>query len=134
MSKLFPFKMVTPDGKMIERDVDLVHVQTLDGVIGILKGHTLLDAILDIAPLVLSTSSGEEIYALGGGILHVTKDGVLLLADSFEGINDIDVERATQSKLRAEKRLSSHDENIDIKRAEVSLKKAMNRIRVATKK
>ncbi len=133
MAKSFSFKMVTPDGKMVQKQVDLVQVKTLDGVIGILKNHTPLEAILDIAPLNLTIGGTKEIYAVGGGILHVKKDGVLLLADSFESDSEIDVERAKASKMRAENRLSQ-TENIDIKRAEVSLKKAINRIQVALKK
>ena len=134
MGKIFTFKMVTPDGKMLIKDVDYVSVKTLDGVIGILKGHTPLETIVDISPLYLSLGNKKEEYALGGGILHVQKNLVTLLADSFESKEEIDINRAQDSMNRAQERLASHDENIDLKRAEVSLKRALNRLKIAQKR
>ena len=54
-----------------------------------------------------------------------------ILADAFEGKDEIDVERAKRAKERAEKRLARKDANTSIRRAQVALDRAMNRIRVA---
>lgn len=134
MGKLFTFKMITPDGKMLTKDVDYVSVKTLDGIIGILKGHIPLEAIVDISPLYLTIGNEKEEYAVGGGILHIQKNLVTLLADSFESKEEIDLARAENSKSRAEERIKSHDENIDLKRAQVSLRRALNRIQIAQKR
>ena len=62
---------------------------------------------------------------------------VLILADSFESKEEIDKKRAEEAKARAEKRIESYketrDPNIDYKRAELALKKALNRLAVVDK-
>nr|2E5T_A Chain A, ATP synthase epsilon chain [Bacillus sp. PS3] len=46
----------------------------------------------------------------------------------------IDVLRAKAAKERAERRLQSQQDDIDFKRAELALKRAMNRLSVAEMK
>jgi F-type H+-transporting ATPase subunit epsilon len=75
----------------------------------------------------------KHYFALGGGILDVQKDHVLILADSFESKEEIDRERALEAKQRAEELLKKAKENplssnVDIKRANLALKRAMNRL------
>ena len=53
-----------------------------------------------------------------------------ILTDAIEGRAEIDIERAKRAKERAEKRLAKQDERTNIKRAEVALAKAINRINV----
>ncbi len=131
MAKTFIVKMLTPDGKAYEQEVDLVSTHTTAGVLGIMSGHLPLEAILDINELVLHHGSEVKRFAIGGGILHVTPNSVTILADSFESEDEIDLLRAEDSKRRAEERLKSKTENIDMARAEISLKKALNRISIA---
>ena len=133
MAKLFPFYMVTPDGKSYRGECDLLSVNSTDGILGILANHAPLEAILDIGQAVAHIGNKEEVFAVSGGILHITKDGVTILADSFEAKDEIDLSRAEEAKTRAEARLKSKGENIDVARAEVALRKAINRIKIASK-
>ena len=52
------------------------------------------------------------------------------MVDAIENKDEIDVERAIAAKIRAEQRLQSNDKNIDQVRAEIALKKALNRLNV----
>ena len=133
MAKLFPFYMVTPDGKSLKGECDLLSVPSTIGVLGIMANHAPLEAILDIGELVVHNGSKEEYYALSGGILHISKESVTVLADSFEAKEDIDLARAESAKTRAEERLKNKKENVDVLRAEVALRKAINRIKIAGK-
>jgi len=56
-----------------------------------------------------------------------------ILAESCEWPEEIDLHRAEESKARAEKRLQSGDANINIARAELSLRKSLIRIQLAEK-
>ena len=60
---------------------------------------------------------------------------VLLLADSIELVKDIDVDRALNSKERAEEILARRntDKDIDVQRAELALAHSMNRIKLKEK-
>ena len=65
-----------------------------------------------------------------GKIVGSIKNLAEILTDSIENKKDIDLARAENAKRRAEERLKSNDPNIDFKRAELALKKALNRIEV----
>ena len=56
-----------------------------------------------------------------------------ILAESAELASDIDVERAQEAKARAEKRLAEAQPDTDLARAELALKRAVSRIRVASR-
>ena len=71
----------------------------------------------------------KKCYAIGEGLLNVKKDGVILLVESIESKEDIDIERAKQAKSRAEDRLKE-PLNIDVERALKALARANNRISV----
>ncbi|MNF78527.1 ATP synthase epsilon chain [compost metagenome] len=62
------------------------------------------------------------------------KDKIVILAESAELPEQIDVDRARAAKERAEKRLAeTKQDNVDFKRAEASLQRALNRISVSGK-
>ena len=74
--------------------------------------------------------------AINGGIIEVKDNLVTIVADSAERERDIDVSRAEHAKIRAERKLeqvqSTH--NIDeVRRAQVALRRALNRISVGKK-
>ena len=58
------------------------------------------------------------------------KDRVTIMAEIVEWPEEIDLERAEESRERAEKRLMEAVPGTDMARAEVSLKRAMARIRL----
>ena len=72
----------------------------------------------------------REVYAIGGGLLYFQDNLAMILVDSIENKNEIDSERALAAKLRAETYLNKLDESIDIRRAELAMKKAINRLEV----
>ena len=65
--------------------------------------------------------------------IYVSKEETLILADQIEFKEDIDIDRARESEKRAKKRLEERRSETDIARAELALKKAINRIKIASK-
>ena len=108
----------------------MAELNTTEGEIGILPEHIPLTTI--VAPGVLKITKGEEIKeaALLEGFMEVKKDSVTILAESCEWPEEIDVNRANEAKIRAERRLETQDPNININRAEIALKKSLVRIEV----
>lgn len=69
-------------------------------------------------------------FATGGGTVEIKNNKVLVLADSVETAEEIDIERAKQSYERAKERLSNRSRgDIDITRAELALQRALNRLK-----
>ena len=83
-----------------------------------------------------SHQEGVDWVAVNGGIIEVNEDQVTIVADSAERARDIDLNRAERAKERAERALEKAQttQNIDeMRRAEVALRRAINRISVGKK-
>lgn len=121
--------VVTPDGPVITGDFEMVSCKAESGEIGVLPGHIPLVAPLVIDSVHLKHDNTEEIVVVNGGFLEVRPDEVSILAPSAELASSIDVARAEEARLRAEKKLEEQ-EGVDKERAKLALMRAMNRIRV----
>ena len=71
--------------------------------------------------------------AVAWGCAEVLPDQVRVLAETAERAHEIDLERATRAKERAEQRLSRGGDDVDYDRARISLQRALIRIQVARK-
>ena len=73
-----------------------------------------------------------DLVAVTGGLLEVRPEAVTILAQAAETAEHIDVNRALKAKERAEARLQEQKQgNVDFKRAELALQRAVNRITVS---
>jgi F-type H+-transporting ATPase subunit epsilon len=126
-------EIVTPERQVYAQEVNMLIVKGVEGEMGILPNHIPLVSPLKIAPVIAKIGNKEEIIAVNGGFMEVRKDKVVILAESAELPGDIDLERAMAAKDRAEKRMSANRDEVDFRRAEISLQKAINRIEVARK-
>lgn len=124
--------VVTPERKLVDRQVDEVVLPGSEGYLGVLPGH---------APLLTSLKVGQISYRLEGrmhqlavawGFAEVLPDRVSVLADIAERAEDIDTERARKARERAEERLRKGTD-VDWDRARVALEKAITRLQVAGK-
>lgn len=127
--KTFLLEIYTPYGKYFDRYVNELVVQTEEYVLGILPNHSPLVAKVKTSKMEIIQNGEKTCYAIGEGLLNVTKDGVTLLVESIESKDEIDIERAKQAKSRAEERLKE-PLNIDIERATKALIRANNRISI----
>lgn len=122
--------IVTPDGPVYESEAEMVSTRAETGELGILPGHIPLVAPLEIGAVRLKKADKTEYVAVSGGFLEVRPEKVTILAQSAERAESIDLARAQAAKARAEKYLQAKRDNVDFKRAELALKRAMNRITV----
>ena len=123
--------VVTPGGPVLEEEVEMVSTKAKTGELGILAGHIPMVAPLDIGSVRLKTGNNTEWVAVSGGFMEVNGEEVTILAQSAERAEDIDTARAKQAKARAEKRLQDRQVEIDAHRAEMALKRALNRLDIA---
>ena len=129
--KTVTVNIVTPDGPVYDSEVTMVIAKTTSGEIGVLAGHIPMVAPLAIGAVKLKKEGGqEELVAVNGGFVEVRPDKISILAPAAELASSIDVARAQEAKTRAEQRLQSKQDDIDFNRAELALKRAINRIKV----
>ena len=122
--------IVTPDGPVYESEVEMVSTKAETGELGILPGHIPFVAPLEIGAVRLKKAGKTEYVAVSGGFLEVRPEKVTILAQSAEIAENIDIARAQAAKARAEQYLEAKRDDIDFKRAQLALRRAMNRIEV----
>lgn len=133
-TKTFNLEIVTPDRIFFEGDAEMIELKTTEGDIGVLKDHIPLTAI--VAPGVLKITNDGEVKeaALLSGFLEILQDKVIILAESCEWPEEIDINRAKEAKIRAERRLrGSDDGQVNVTRAEMALRRSLIRIELVEK-
>ena len=126
-------EIVTPYGPVISEDVDEITASGTEGEFGILPGHVPFVTTLKIGMLTYKKNGLINYVFVNSGYAEVSQDKVVILADSAERAEDIDVERARAAMKRAEERLKQA-EKIDFARAMAALQRASIRIQIAEKK
>lgn len=131
--KMFRLRVISPERVFYEDDVAMVELNTTEGEIGVLPEHIPLTTI--VAPGVLRIMKGEETReaAVLSGFMEIKKDAVTILAESCEWPEEIDLNRAKEAQIRAERRIKSGNEEVNLVRAEAALKRALTRIGLAEK-
>lgn len=132
MRPTFSLQVATPERVVLARRITSLVGPGVEGYLGILARHAPLIAALDIGKLKLTLEDGrEELLAIGGGFLEVSRDGVTVLGDTAELAEEIDTERARQARDRALERLNGKAKEPDIDSTRLALQRALNRLRVA---
>jgi F-type H+-transporting ATPase subunit epsilon len=132
MAATFALEVATPERLLLKEQVTEVRVPALDGEIGILPEHAPLLSALGSGPLVYTAGGGSpRCIAVTGGMVEVLPDHVRVLAERAEYGDEIDVKRAEASVKRAEERLSKADANMDIARALNAARRAQARLAAA---
>lgn len=133
MAKTFYLEIVASDRIFFQGDVEHLVITAIDGLLGIMAGHE---------PLVTSLPTGELKYMVEGewkhaaiseGFIQVMPDRAVILADSCELPEEIDIKRAEQAKERAEERLRQKQSIREYYETQTALKRAMNRLKISQK-
>ena len=129
--KTFRLLVSTPDRVFYNDDVTMVELSTTEGEIGVYAEHIPLTSVLVPCVMNIHVDGDVKKAAVHGGIVEILQDKVTVLAEIAEWPEEIDVNRANEAKIRAERRLSSNDPHIDVVRAEAALKRSLARLGAA---
>ena len=130
----FHLKVMTVDRCFYNGEVDRIIIRTTQGDAGILPGHVPYIAAIGIGGLTIIKDGEKRVAAVSGGFVDVSKEQTVVLARTCEWADEIDVKRAEQAVERARAALQQKESAREHDLAQVKLKKAINRIRVAEKK
>jgi F-type H+-transporting ATPase subunit epsilon len=125
-------EIATPDRQVVHESVESVTVPGKGGFLGILPGHAPLLSELGVGELDYIHQGNKRFLAVNWGFAEVLPDRVIVLVQTAERAEEIDVERAQRAKQRAEDRLNKvSDPDIDMERARAALARAMARLQTA---
>ena len=94
----------------------------MEGLFGVLPGHISSIIALDIGEIKILKDKNTTRLSTSGGFADVQKDKVILVLETAEQKQDINIKRAQESLDRSMKNLSNN--SVDIKRARESIKRA----------
>jgi F-type H+-transporting ATPase subunit epsilon len=126
--------VVTAERVVYSEDVDIVVAPGIEGELGILPHHTNLMTVLQAGELRVRRGGEELSMAISGGFLEVRPDRVIILADSAERDNEIDLARAEEAKRKAQESLSHPAPGANIIEIEAALRRSLARLKVARKR
>ncbi|MBQ9118578.1 MAG: ATP synthase F1 subunit epsilon [Lachnospiraceae bacterium] len=130
--RCFKLQIIAPDRIFLDDEADMIELTTTEGEIGVYKDHIPLTAIIAPGVLRIKKNGEEKEAALHEGFLEILGDKIIILAESCEWPEEIDVNRANEAKIRAERRLKGSGE-INQARAELALRRSLVRLELAEK-
>jgi F-type H+-transporting ATPase subunit epsilon len=134
MAQKLKLEMVTPASQVLSEEVDEITAPGSLGQFGVLPGHTPMLTTLQVGEF--SYRKGSDVYylAVNWGYVEVAEDRVLVLVETAESQDHIDLARAREALGRAEarlKELTPMDKEYHTMQA--ALQRAMVRIGVASR-
>jgi F-type H+-transporting ATPase subunit epsilon len=123
--------IVTPERAVVQEQVEELQVPGAQGYLGILPGHAPLFSELKVGEVSYRTGSHWTYLSVAWGFVEVLPNQVRILAETAERAQEIDIERATRAKDRAEQRITKGGDDIDYDRALVAFERALIRIQVS---
>lgn len=125
---LLHVELVAPDRTVWSGEADMVIARTIEGDVGVLRGHAPLLSLLTDAVVEISIpDDGVMVAVVDGGFISVANDRVSILSDHAQLPDEIDVDQARAELEEARSLVGANDE------AEHRLRRAEARIRAVEK-
>jgi F-type H+-transporting ATPase subunit epsilon len=95
MADALTVELVAADRMVWSGEATMVKAKTVDGDIGVLRGHTPVLSLLSEAIIEITADDGHTVFAVtDGGFLSVAHDRVSILSERVELATEVDVEQA----------------------------------------
>lgn len=128
--KLMDVNIMAPDRTFYEGRVSFIEFNTTEGILGIYPKHIPMTVVVAPGVLKIVDEHGEiKEAALHSGFVEILSDSITVLAESVEWPDEIDVKRAEEARVRAERRIK--DNTQDMNRAELALKRSVVRMQLS---
>jgi F-type H+-transporting ATPase subunit epsilon len=125
--------IVTPERAVVHEQVDELQIPGAAGYFGVLPGHAPLFSELKVGEVSYRQGDRWTFLMVAWGFVEVQSNQVRILAETAERAQEIDLDRATRAKERAEQRIAKGGDDIDYNRALIAMERALVRIQVARK-
>jgi len=134
MAEYMQLEVVTPERAVLSRRVEEVIAPGAAGEFGALPGHTPFLTTLKAGQVIARAEDKDIYFAIGGGFAEVTGSKVIILAETADRAEDIDVDQAKRDLKVAQGKvdsLSKDDSEYNkwaerVRRAEVKIMVAEN--------
>jgi F-type H+-transporting ATPase subunit epsilon len=130
--KELKIELITPERVLLDSTITFATIPSGAGPVGVLPGHAPLLGNLFRGVLLIRDISGKEFNVfVRQGSFMISHAGIKIVTPAAEIDEQIDLDRATAAKERAQKILASNDAAMDMTRAREALMRAETRINIA---
>ena len=133
MAKSFHLEIIAVDRIFYQGDCEHLVITAVDGLLGILAGHEPLVTTLPTGELKYKVNGEWRYAAISGGFIQVMPNSSIILADSCELPEEIDIKRAKEAQERAAERLRQKQSIQEYYQTQAALNRAMNRLKISQK-
>lgn len=131
--KTFKLRILTPTGPLYQGDCTSIVIPTSDGMYGVLADHCNVVGAVSTGQMEITYKTDEvRRAAVSSGVFKVEDGNVLLLVESAEWSENIDIARAERAINAAKEMLLSKQSNRAHSAAIADLARALNRLNVAS--
>ncbi len=128
--KYIKFEIVTPERVVLKEEITQITVPTKAGEITVLPNHIpLVSSLVPGVVHVKKKDGQDEIMSISGGFLEVLKDKVVILADTAERAEELNLTQVEEAHRRAAelKEKARRGENIDFVEVNATIERELAR-------
>lgn len=133
MAKTFLLEIIASDRVFFNGECESLIFPGIDGEHGVLANHEMTVTCVNAGELKYKIDGEWRYAAVSDGYAEISGKHVIILADTVEKPEEIDVKRAEEAKQRAEEKLRQKQSIMEYYHTQVALNKAMNRLKVNQK-
>ena len=133
MGKTFYLEITASDRKFYNGECEMMIFPAIDGQQGILPNHESMVTAVKAGELRFNVNGEWKEAAVGDGFVEIMPEFVVLLADTVEWPDEIDIRRAKEAKERAQERLRQKESQREYYHSKAALSRAMARLKVTGK-
>jgi F-type H+-transporting ATPase subunit epsilon len=112
MADALTVELVAADRIVWSGEATMVIAKTVDGDIGVLRGHAPVLSLLSESIVEITDDSGQTVYAVAdGGFLSVANDRVSILSERAQLATEVDVDQARAELEEARAQSGEGEEN-----------------------
>lgn len=131
----FALSVLAADRPFYVGECSSLIVPTVQGQYGVLAHHSNTIAAVVPGLLEFILPDGEKrTAAVSQGMIKIENNEVLILVDSAERPEDIDISRAQKAADEAREQLLQKRSNIEYRSVHATLARALNRIKIGTER
>ncbi|MBQ1687982.1 MAG: ATP synthase F1 subunit epsilon [Lachnospiraceae bacterium] len=133
MVKTFELEIIASDRVFYTGPCESLIFPGIDGQQGVLAHHERTVTCVNAGELKYKIDGEWNFAAISDGYAEISGDRVVLIADTVERPEEIDIKRAEEARARAEEKLRQKQSIMEYYHTQVALNKAMNRLKVNQK-
>ena len=134
MAETLRLEVVTPLATILSEDVEMVTLPGVDGVFGVYPQHVHLITQIVPGEMIVHKNGADTFFALGEGLVEVTRDRVAIVTDMAIEADKIDEARVEQARQRAAARLREKISDEELASVNASMVRSLAQLQVRRRK